>query len=100
MSDELIETLIDEYSKVVGNRRTPEEWLINPNPNLKGVQAMIAEQFASMAITLRYLPTGPEHSAGMRKLIEARDCFVRASLPDEQLSSEEIDDAIKRGVGQ
>ncbi len=26
------------------------------------------------------LPDGPEKSAGMRKLLEARDCFVRASL--------------------
>lgn len=89
MNDELIETLIDEYSKISGNRRNPEEWLINPNPNLKGVQAMIAGQFASLAITLHYLPTGTEHSAGMRKLLEARDCFVRASLPDEQIKAEE-----------
>lgn len=27
------------------------------------------------------LPDGPEKSAGMRKLLEAKDCFVRASLP-------------------
>ena len=26
------------------------------------------------------LPDGPEKSAGMRKLLEAKDCFVRASL--------------------
>ena len=26
------------------------------------------------------LPNGPEKSAGMRKLLEAKDCFVRASL--------------------
>lgn len=26
------------------------------------------------------LPEGPEKSAGMRKLLEAKDCFVRASL--------------------
>lgn len=25
------------------------------------------------------LPDGPEKSAGMRKLLEAKDCFVRAS---------------------
>jgi hypothetical protein len=25
---------------------------------------------------------GPELSAGMRKLLEAKDCFVRAALPD------------------
>ena len=26
------------------------------------------------------LPDGPEKSAGMRKLLEAKDCFVRATL--------------------
>lgn len=28
----------------------------------------------------RLLPDGPEKSAGMRKLLEAKDCFVRAAL--------------------
>jgi hypothetical protein len=28
----------------------------------------------------RKLPDGPEKSAGMRKLLEAKDCFVRAAL--------------------
>ena len=27
------------------------------------------------------LPYGPEKSAGLRKLLEAKDCFVRAALP-------------------
>ena len=27
------------------------------------------------------LPDGPELTAGLRKLLEAKDCFVRASLP-------------------
>ena len=26
------------------------------------------------------IPDGPEKSAGMRKLLEAKDCFVRAQL--------------------
>jgi len=26
------------------------------------------------------LPSGPEKSAGLRKLLEAKDCFVRAGL--------------------
>ena len=29
------------------------------------------------------LPDGPEKSAGMRKLLEAKDCFVRAALESE-----------------
>lgn len=28
------------------------------------------------------LPNSPEKTAGMRKLLEAKDCFVRANLPD------------------
>lgn len=27
-----------------------------------------------------HLPDGPEKSAGLRKLLEAKDCFVRAAL--------------------
>jgi hypothetical protein len=27
-----------------------------------------------------FLPDGPELTAGLRKLLEAKDCFVRASL--------------------
>lgn len=34
----------------------------------------LAEQLA------RLLPEGPELSAGLRKLMEAKDCFVRAAL--------------------
>jgi hypothetical protein len=32
------------------------------------------------------LPNGPEKSAGLRKLLEAKDCFVRAAItpPQEQ----------------
>lgn len=29
------------------------------------------------------LPDGPEKSAGLRKLLEAKDCFVRASLDEK-----------------
>jgi len=29
------------------------------------------------------LPEGPEKSAGMRKLLEAKDCFVRAIIEGE-----------------
>lgn len=32
-------------------------------------------------IMVRDLPDGPELAAGLRKLLEAKDCFVRAALP-------------------
>lgn len=41
------------------------------------------------------LPNGPEKSAGMRKLLEAKDCFVRAALdlsPAELLAKAPITD--------
>lgn len=31
----------------------------------------------------RRLPNSAEKSAGLRKLLEAKDCFVRAALPPE-----------------
>jgi len=42
------------------------------------------------------LPAGPEKSAGMRKLLEAKDCFVRAALdlqPAELLARAPITDS-------
>jgi len=32
------------------------------------------------------LPDGPEKSAGMRKLLEAKDCFVRAFIIPKEIS--------------
>lgn len=33
------------------------------------------------AAMIEALPDGPELTAGLRKLLEAKDCFVRAALP-------------------
>jgi hypothetical protein len=44
---------------------------------LQEVSKPIAELAQLMEKTL---PDGPEKSAGMRKLLEAKDCFVRAKL--------------------
>ncbi len=42
----------------------------------------ISKPFAELANTLvATLPPGPELSAGLRKLLEAKDCCVRAALP-------------------
>jgi hypothetical protein len=42
----------------------------------------IAFQYAQLAQwTDQTLPDGPEKSAGLRKLLEAKDCAVRAGLP-------------------
>ena len=47
-------------------------------PELQKVSKPIAELAKLME---EMLPDGPEKSAGMRKLLEAKDCFVRAILP-------------------
>lgn len=46
-------------------------------PKLQEVSKPIADLAQLMETTL---PDGPEKSAGMRKLLEAKDCFVRAAL--------------------
>ena len=46
-------------------------------PQLQNVSRAVAQVAEHMEITL---PDGPEKSAGLRKLLEAKDCFVRASL--------------------
>jgi hypothetical protein len=46
-------------------------------PHLQEVSRPIGELATQMALQL---PAGPELSAGLRKLLEAKDCFVRAAL--------------------
>jgi hypothetical protein len=47
---------------------------------LQEVSKPLAELARLMEETL---PDGAEKSAGMRKLLEAKDCFVRAKLEDK-----------------
>lgn len=45
----------------------------------------VSEPFHHLAHHLAdSLPAGPELSAGLRKLLEAKDCAVRAALPTEE----------------
>lgn len=46
-------------------------------PHLQEVSKPIGDLATSMNESL---PDGPEKSAGMRKLLEAKDCLVRAKL--------------------
>jgi hypothetical protein len=48
---------------------------------LQKVSKPIAELARLMEETL---PDGPEKSAGMRKLLEAKDCFVRANIVSKE----------------
>ena len=49
--------------------------------NLKPELQEVCKPIVELALLMEEkLPDGPEKSAGMRKLLEAKDCFVRASL--------------------
>lgn len=41
----------------------------------------ISRPFAILAAQMAETPRNAETSAGLRKLLEAKDCFVRAALP-------------------
>lgn len=42
---------------------------------------LVSKAFHELAhTTVDHLPPGPEVEAGLRKLLEAKDCFVRAAL--------------------
>jgi hypothetical protein len=60
-----------------------EDWMVG-----NGTAHSVAEQCAELAVdAVAALPTNPELTAGLRKLLEARDCFVRAAqawTPDEK----------------
>lgn len=48
-----------------------------PEGKIRNTSAFLS----SLADTMvRELPDGPELSAGLRKLLEAKDCFVRAAV--------------------
>ena len=52
-------------------------------PELQEISKPLAELAHLME---EILPDGPEKSAGMRKLLEAKDCFIRAKLDQLQES--------------
>lgn len=68
-------TLIPEQSEPQGIMRYFE--FKHLPPKLQTISQPIGELAALMNATL---PDGPEKSAGLRKLLEAKDCLVRAHL--------------------
>lgn len=51
--------------------------LPEPQRDVSAQSYLLAERM------INTLPDGPELTTGLRKLLEAKDCFVRASLPAE-----------------
>lgn len=56
--------------------------------NLQAISAPISELAYAIEESL---PNCPEKSAGLRKLLEAKDCFVRASIPDPDSPSKNVE---------
>lgn len=57
--------------------------VLAPNPNLTGELATISEKCWDLGLNMFInLPDGPELTAGLRKLVETKDCFVRAKLDE------------------
>lgn len=55
----------------------------------EGGPRQVASHMADVAVfTLMYLDDGPELFAGLRKLIEGKDCFVRQSIVDRRVSEQ------------
>jgi hypothetical protein len=48
-------------------------------PHLQNIARPLAEVAQGMVLRL---PDGPELTTGLRKLLEAKDCFVRAGLDE------------------
>jgi hypothetical protein len=82
------ETLAEKWGE--RHRSTVQllRWL-QPNRNLPVHALPVANQVAVAADRLvESCPDGPELTTGLRKLLEAKDCFVRAVLsrPEEPQS--------------
>lgn len=55
--------------------------MLLPNDNLPARLYAISVRFHEMALMLlSEVDDGPELTVGLRKLLEAKDCFVRAAL--------------------
>lgn len=59
--------------------------LLEPNPNLPAPLLEISTLCTNLCDRmLDELDDGPELSAGLRKLLEAKDCFVRQAVIDRR----------------
>lgn len=86
--DRLQEFLADENARIHPSVKEVAKFLV-PNPNLSPLlsplQAYIAHDIAGLALEMiRDVNPSPELTAGLRKLLEAKDCFIRASLNNKE----------------
>ena len=76
-----------------GVAKPPQEASRNPHPSTEAILRYFAYEhlppalqevsrpFAELALDMATRLEGPELTAGLRKLLEAKDCMVRAALP-------------------
>lgn len=64
-------------------------WL-NPNPNLPEHLRQVSTECANLATTMvNWIPIdSPELTEGLRKLLEAKDAFVRAAIIAKEASDD------------
>lgn len=68
----------------MSDRLTPSQEILRyfAHDHLPEPLKHISSQCALLAHSMEnHLPDGPEKTMGLRKLLEAKDCFVRAALP-------------------
>lgn len=75
MTDEELEAFLKE--------RTAEESILKffSFSHLRDPLKAVSREFAIFAREAMKLPRSAERAAGLRKLLEAKDCLVRAALP-------------------
>lgn len=64
--------------------------MLRPNPNLPEHLYVIAGKCHELAFGMVHgrLADGPELTTGLRKLLEAKDCFVRQAICDDSTRGE------------
>lgn len=79
-------TTAPEGFEIDASGRTPKQAALRwfefehlRHPAIREISRHVAELAEIMYIELE---SGPERSAGLRKLLEAKDCFVRQALAD------------------
>lgn len=81
--DKILKQYTKNQSDLTGRHPSSVHMLkvLAPNPNLSGELYDISESCWDLGFSMFLrLEDGPELTAGLRKLVEAKDCFVRGLL--------------------
>ena len=79
--DQVVAT--NQHDGLLGNRHPATQQIMRffASSHLSEPQRQISAECSELADWMvEQLPDGPELTTGLRKLLEAKDCFVRASL--------------------